>query len=130
MTTNDSFYPNSRRIYLSGNIHSNIQVSLREISQSSTRLPDGRTEENADVRVYDTSGPWGDPGFRGEVSAGLPPLRRAWILGRADVEECEGRPTRPVDDGYLSEVHVESAMRNGRRALLELFPCLKRKTVR
>jgi phosphomethylpyrimidine synthase len=130
MTTSDSFYPSSRRIYIPGKIHPDVQVSLREISQSPTRLPDGRTEENPSVAVYDTSGPWGDSAFRGDVREGLPPLRRDWILGRADVEEYEGRLTLPVDDGYLSEVHVESAMRNGRRGQLELFPGLKRATVR
>src|SRR5437764_9514408 len=45
------------------------------------------------VRLYDTSGPGSDP------SAGLPPLRRAWILGRDDVEEYEGRPVSVRDDG-------------------------------
>jgi phosphomethylpyrimidine synthase len=130
MTTTDSFYPNSRRINVPGKIHPDLRVSLREISQSPTRLPNGGTEENPNVGVYDTSGPWGDPAFRGDVAEGLPPLRRDWILGRADVEEYEGRPTLPVDDGYLSEVHVESAMRNGRRGQLELFPGLKRTTLR
>ena len=130
MTTTDSFYPNSRRIYVPGKIHPELRVSLREVSQSPTRLPDGRTEENAKVEVYDTSGPWGDPDFRGQVSEGLPGLRRPWILGRADVEEVPGRQTLPVDDGYLSAVHVESAMRNGRRGQLELFPGLKRRTLR
>src|SRR5947208_10541575 len=44
-------------------------------------------------RLYDTSGPGSRP------EAGLPPLRRHWILERGDVEEYEGR--RPVlrDDG-------------------------------
>src|SRR5271166_3979458 len=130
MTTSDSFYPNSRRIYVPGKIHPELRVSLREISQSPTRLPDGKPEENSNVSVYDTSGPWGDPSFSGDVSEGLPPLRRAWILGRADVEEYEGRRALPVDDGYLSEIHVESAMRNGRRGQLELFPGLKRATLR
>ena len=130
MATNDSFYPNSRRIYFPGKMHPELRVSLREISQSPTRLPDGRTEENSNVGVYDTSGPWGDPAFRGDVGEGLPPLRRDWILRRADVEEYEGRRTLPVDDGYLSEIHVESAMRNGRRGQLELFPGLKRATLR
>ncbi|MBV8225095.1 MAG: hypothetical protein JO232_07905, partial [Verrucomicrobia bacterium] len=41
MTTTDSSYPNSRRIYVKGNIHPNVRVSLREIKQTSTRLPDG-----------------------------------------------------------------------------------------
>ena len=130
MTTTDSFYPSSRRIYVAGKIHPDVRVSLREISQSPTRLPDGRSFKNSNVGVYDTSGPWGDPAFRGEVGEGLPPLRRSWILGRGDVEECEGRRTLPVDDGYLSEVHVESAMRNGRRGRLELFPGLRRATLR
>jgi phosphomethylpyrimidine synthase len=130
MTTTDSFYPNSRRIYVPGKIHPDLRVSLREISQSPTRLPDGRTEENANVGVYDTSGPWGDPDYRGDVEEGLPPLRRTWILARSDVEEYPGRRTLPVDDGYLSEVHVESAMRNGRRGQLEVFPGLKRATIR
>jgi phosphomethylpyrimidine synthase len=130
MTTTDSFYPNSRRIYVQGTIHPDLRVSLREVSQSPTRLPDGRTEENPEVRIYDTSGPWGDPGFYGEVGQGLEPLRRPWILDRADVAEYDGRRTLPVDDGYLSDVHVETAMRNGRRGQLEIFPGLKRAPLR
>jgi phosphomethylpyrimidine synthase len=130
MTTTDSFFPNSRRVYVPGKIHSDLRVSMREIFQSPTRLANGRTEENSNVSVYDTSGPWGDPGFRGNVAEGLPPLRRPWILDRADLEEYEGRRTLPVDDGYLSEAHVESAMRNGRRGQLEVFPGLKRSTLR
>src|ERR1700760_2424307 len=129
MTTTE-YYPNSRRIYVPGKIHPDLRVSSREISQSPTRLPNGQTEENAKVRVYDASGPWGDPDFRGDVEEGLPPLRRPWILGRSDVEEYQGRPTLPVDDGYLSEVHVEKALRNGRRGQLEVFPGLKRATIR
>ena len=130
MTTTDSSYPNSRRIYINGIIHPNLRVSLREIQQTSTRLPDGRMQENASVPVYDTSGPWGDPDFRGEVVEGLPPVRDAWILDRRDVEEYEGRPTVPVDDGYLSASQVENAMRNSRRGKLELFPGPRRSPLR
>jgi len=39
------------------------------------------------VRVYDTSGPWGDPALRTDVREGLPSLRRHWILARGDVQE-------------------------------------------
>jgi phosphomethylpyrimidine synthase len=130
MTTPDSSYPNSRRIYVKGNIHPYLQVSLREICQAPTRGPGDKTEENPNVAVYDTSGPWGDPETHCEVAEGLAPLRRSWILDRGDVEEYAGRQTQPVDDGYLSAVHAESAMRNGRRGKLELFPGLKRPTVR
>ena len=130
MTTTDSSYPNSRRIYVRGNIHPQLRVSLREVRQSPARGPGDRVEENPNVAVYDTSGPWGDPDAHCEVAQGLEPLRREWVLDRGDVEEYEGRQTLPLDDGYLSPVHVESAMRNGRRGKLELFPGLKRPTVR
>jgi phosphomethylpyrimidine synthase len=61
------------------------------------------------MRVYDTSGPWGDPDFRGDVTQGLPRLRAKWIHDRADVQEVSGRTASPRDDGYLSEVHRASA---------------------
>jgi phosphomethylpyrimidine synthase len=128
MTTSDSF--SSRRIYVPGNLFSDIRVSLREISQSPTRLGDGRLEENATIGVYDTSGPWGDPAFAGDVRNGLPRLRDPWILGRADVEAYEGREIRPVDNGYLSEAHALSAMKNGARGQLEFFPGHKRSNLR
>jgi phosphomethylpyrimidine synthase len=55
------------------------------------------------VRVYDASGAWGDPEFRGDVRDGLPALRREWIIARGDVEEYAGREVLPQDDGYLTE---------------------------
>src|SRR5947207_464557 len=58
------------------------------------------------VRVYDTSGPWGDPDFRGTVEEGLPPLRAKWIRDRGDVEDYAGRAVQPIDDGYLSQTHA------------------------
>ncbi len=45
------------------------------------------------MRVYDCSGPWGDPAFTGTVEQGLPALRREWILARGDVEVYDGRPS-------------------------------------
>jgi len=98
--------PNSSRVYVPGSLHPHIQVPLREISQAATKSFSGELTANDPVRVYDTSGPWGDPDFEGSVEEGLPPLRREWILGRKDVEEYHGRKTRPLDDGYLSEVHA------------------------
>ncbi|HYY29805.1 MAG TPA: phosphomethylpyrimidine synthase ThiC [Chthoniobacterales bacterium] len=130
MTTPDTFYPNSRRIYVAGRIHPDIRVSQREIYQSPTRLPDGKTEVNPNVGVYDTSGPWGDPGFAGDVREGLPRLRDPWVLGRGDVEAYEERQVRPLDNGYLSELHALNAMRNSNRGQLELFPGHKRATLR
>jgi phosphomethylpyrimidine synthase len=111
--------PNSRRVYLEGRIHAGLRVPMREVSLASTRLPDGTLEENAAVLMYDTSGPWGDPQFKGSVEDGLPALREDWIRARADVEEYEGRNKTAKDDGYLSEAHaVSSAQRSGQTSAL------------
>jgi phosphomethylpyrimidine synthase len=98
--------PNSRRVYITGNKHADVGVPFREISLAPTKDFDGRLESNEPVRVYDTSGPWGDAGFTGDVEQGLPPLRAKWIRDRGDVEEYAGRAVRPIDDGYLSEKHA------------------------
>ena len=107
--------PQSRRVYVAGVLHPEIRVPLREVALSPTRRADGSEEPNPPVRLYDTSGPWGDPAFAGRVEEGLPPLRRDWILARGDVEEYEGRPVQPIDDGYLSEGH-EALLRDPAKA--------------
>jgi len=102
----NSLFPNSSRVYLGGQIHS-LQVPMREIELSETQLPSGDSEKNESVRVYDTSGPWGDPQFHGNVELGLPKLRQLWITERDDVEEIPGRSRKPADDGFLSDRHDE-----------------------
>jgi phosphomethylpyrimidine synthase len=105
--------PNSRRIYTPGTLHPEVRVPMREISLASTKSFNGAVQENEAVVVYDTSGPWGDPDFHGDVRAGLPALRRDWIMSRGDVREYEGRPVSPADNGYLSDVHENRSHRNG-----------------
>jgi phosphomethylpyrimidine synthase len=78
---------------------------MREIELTPTKSYTGTVEANEPVRVYDCSGPWGDPDFKGTVEEGLPALRAKWIRARGDVEEHDGRPAQPIDDGYLSEQH-------------------------
>ena len=97
--------PNSTRVYVPGALHEDIRVPMREIALSPTRSFNGQSEVNEPVRVYDCSGPWGDPEFKNGVEEGLPPLRAEWIHARADVEEYGGRPVKPIDDGYLTEPH-------------------------
>jgi phosphomethylpyrimidine synthase len=101
--------PKSRRVYAPGQIHPDLRVPMREIELSPTVTAQGQVEPNPPMRVYDTSGPWGDPSFQGNPVAGLPPLRRPWISQRGDVAEYEGRPVKPVDDGFLSESHRQTA---------------------
>src|SRR5437588_1586009 len=103
--------PNSQKVYGSGKIHSDIRVPFREIALAPTKTMSGEIEVNEPVRVYDTSGPWGDPSVTLDPVQGLPALRRDWILARGDVEEIEGRAVTPIVDGYLSVSHAKS--RNG-----------------
>jgi phosphomethylpyrimidine synthase len=98
-------FPNSKRIYVGAERHRDVRVPFREISLAPTKSMNGETEANEPVRVYDTSGPWGDPSVTLDPVKGLPPLRRDWILRRGDVDEIEGRVVRPIDDGYLSDKH-------------------------
>src|SRR4030095_11630231 len=104
-------FPKSRKVYVSGEIHRAIRVPFREITLAPTKSVNGKIEINEPVRVYDTSGPWGDADFHGNVEQGLPPLRSKWIRERSDVEEYDGRRVQPIDDGYLSESHAERAER-------------------
>ncbi len=123
-------FPNSRRIYISGQIHKEIRVPLREISQSPSRDTRGEVTENPPVRVYDTSGPWGDPSMSPDVTQGLKAVRREWIEKRGDVAEYDGRVPNPRDNGYLSDTHQDMASRQSGKNRLSYFPGLRRKPLR
>ena len=97
--------PKSKRVYVKGKLHPGVRVPMREIELTPTKSYTGAIEQNEPVRVYDCSGPWGEPEFKSTVEEGLPALRAQWIRARGDVEEHDGRPAQPIDDGYLSEQH-------------------------
>jgi phosphomethylpyrimidine synthase len=120
--------PNSRRVYVAGKLPG-VRVPFREIAQSDSRELDGTLAPNPPVRVYDTSGPWGDPQTQCESVKGLPALRREWILARGDVEEYDGREIQPIDDGYLSFAAANRA-RVKDVGRLEEFPLSQRKVLR
>ena len=82
----------SRKVYVGARTGSGIRVAMREID-----LEGGEPS----VRVYDTSGPYTDPEARIDINAGLPQLRRDWIMARGDVEAYDGREVKPEDNGQL-----------------------------
>ncbi|GAA4809312.1 phosphomethylpyrimidine synthase ThiC [Nocardioides caeni] len=82
-------HPAHTRIYRSGD-RSDIQVPFTRVA-----LTNGETFDR-----YCTSGPGSDP------VVGLPPLRAAWIEGRADTASYDGRETQLLDNG-------RSAVRRG-----------------
>jgi phosphomethylpyrimidine synthase len=91
----------SRKIYVPGTLH-NIQVAMREICLSPTRLAGGVTEYNAPVTVYDTGGAYTDDQAVIDVKKGLPRLREQWILDRGDVEVLE-----QASSAYGRERHAD-----------------------
>ena len=82
--TRDPF-PNSRKIFVDGKIH-DIRVAMREIETEHT-VSGGPKAGNANITVYDTSGPYTDPDADVDVRQGLPRLREPWIRDRGDVLE-------------------------------------------
>jgi phosphomethylpyrimidine synthase len=136
IATKDSFepqsgdpLPNSTKVFAQGRLHPDLRVPMREIKLADTKTFNGQVEINPPVRVYDCSGPWGDPNFHADVTQGLPRLREQWIRNRGDVEEYGGREVKPMDNGYLSRNHAEYASQAERNRLLQ-FPGHKRKPLR
>ena len=124
-------FPNSRRVYIKGTLHPDLQVPMREVILAETKHPNGRVEVNEPVRIYDTSGPWGDVDFKGNVEKGLPVPSRDWILARGDVAEYEGREVKPEDNGYLSEEHASRYNeKKARHNRLKEYPGLMRRPLR
>ncbi|KPM57634.1 phosphomethylpyrimidine synthase ThiC [Frankia sp. CcI49] len=81
-------FPGSRKTYLTGS-RPDLQVPMREVALST----------GDSLVLYDTSGPYTDPGAGVDVRRGLQALRSSWIIDREDTEEITGRAVQPADDG-------------------------------
>lgn len=127
--SHDYVMPNSKKVYVKGKMFEDVNVPFREISTSPTRLHDGTLEDNGSIKVYDTSGKWGEEGAKNDPTKGLPAIRLKWIKDRNDVEEYEGRNITPIDNGYTSEEEMKNAgsSKNGK---LEFYPGLRRKPLK
>jgi len=110
--------PNSRKIYVEGS-RPDIQVAMREISQSDTAAPYD-AEKNPPIYVYDCSGPYTDPQVSIDVSSGLQTPRTPWIIDRGDSDELSGPSSafgiERMNDPKLAEMRF-SLTRKPRRAL-------------
>ncbi|MHB8668727.1 MAG: phosphomethylpyrimidine synthase ThiC [Burkholderiales bacterium] len=109
--------PNSRKVYVQGS-RPDIRVPMREISQSDTPASFG-AEKNPPIYVYDTSGPYTDPGAAIDIRNGLAPLRGKWIEERGDTEALSGPSSQfgveRLLDTKLSELRF-NLQRKPRRA--------------
>ena len=115
--------PNSQRVYVAGKLYPDVRVPMREVELAPTSFNDA-IKPNEPVRLYDCSGPWGDPNFTGNSEAGLPALRAQWIRARGDVADYEGREVKSLDNGYLSGKLAEYASQAEKNRLVE-FPGLQ-----
>ena len=109
--------PSSRKVYVSGS-RPDIRVPMREIAQADTPALFG-AEANPPIFVYDTSGPYTDPGVKIDIRRGLAPLRLGWISERGDAEELSGPTSRygreRLADPKLAELRFD-LKRKPRRA--------------
>ncbi|CAN7343159.1 phosphomethylpyrimidine synthase ThiC [Paenibacillus sp. LjRoot56] len=117
VTSSTSAFPGSKKVYVEGS-RKDIRVPMREIKLSPTTGAYGE-QENAPVRVYDTSGAYTDEEIQTDIRAGIAPNRLNWIVERGDVEIYEGRTIKPEDNGYTKEENVT-----------EVFPGLHRHPMR
>jgi phosphomethylpyrimidine synthase len=89
----------SRKIFVTPDEAPDLRIPLREIM-----LSEGAGEPN--LPVYDTSGPYTDPGVVIDVNAGLSRHRIAWVKERGGVEEYQGRDIKPEDNGNVGASHA------------------------
>ena len=53
-----------------------------------------------------TTGPYSDPAVTIDVEKGLSRTRIEWVKERGGVEQYEGRPIQPVDNGNVTGKHL------------------------
>ena len=113
----------SRKIYSSPEAAPDLRVPLREIA-----LAEGSGEEA--VRVYDPSGVYTDNDVAIDVEKGLKRARIEWVKERGGVEEYDGRPIKPVDNGNASGKHLARNFPNTPRPLrgIEFSPAHSRES--
>src|SRR3954464_12796992 len=89
----------SRKISSNPEAAPDLRVPLREII-----LSEGAKEPN--LPVYDTTGVYTDSDAVIDVENGLKRPRIEWVKERGGVEEYEGRPIQPVDNGNVTGKHL------------------------
>src|SRR6516165_3389938 len=103
----------SRKIYSVPETSPDLRVPLREVA-----LSEGAGE--APVRIYDPSGVYTDNDAAIDVEKGLKRSRIEWVRERGGVEEYEGRPIKPVDNGNVTGKHLARNFPNTPKPLREL----------
>jgi len=105
----------SRKIFSVPELAPDLRVPLREVP-----LSEGAGEEA--VRIYDPSGPYTDSNAAIDVEKGLKRARIEWVKERGGVEEYDGRPIKPVDNGNATGKHLARNFTNTPKPLRGISP--------
>src|SRR5436190_20793135 len=89
----------SRKTYTTPDAAPDLRVPLREI------MLDPSANEPP-VSVYDSSGVYTDDNAGIDVEKGLKRTRVEWVRERGGVEDYQGRPIKPVDNGNVTGKHL------------------------
>lgn len=73
-------FPGSKKVYLPGNLHSNLRVAMREVTLTNGEI----------ITLYDTSGSYTDLSLAIDIHKGLEPLRSSMLVTRNDTETYSG----------------------------------------
>ncbi|MBI1200495.1 MAG: phosphomethylpyrimidine synthase ThiC, partial [Phenylobacterium sp.] len=101
--------PGSKKVWQAGVAWPDIRVPFREVAvhPSSGEPP---------VTMYDSSGPYTDPGVKIDIEAGLPKTREPWVVSRGDIEIVDApREVKPEDNGFAKGEHLAPQFNAPRR---------------
>lgn len=114
-------FPNSTRVYQTGK-NSQMKVSMRVVHQQPSVVGgeclETKYQENPDIFIYDTSGPFGDPTLNINSAVGIAKIREGWIAERCDSDVIH------KTDSYSSPVPMVAASSvafSGRKEVRKAF---------
>ncbi|MCH8347855.1 MAG: phosphomethylpyrimidine synthase ThiC, partial [Proteobacteria bacterium] len=94
----------SRKIYVEGS-RPGIRVPMKEIVLN-------EAAQEPPLTLYDTSGPYTDPGAVIDIDKGLRPIRTGWIEERGDTEVYGGRAIKAADNGFTPAARLVAEFPN------------------
>lgn len=126
--------PNSEKYYINLQSQSghNLRVAMRQINQTDTIS--GTTDnpistKNPPIRVYDTSGVYGDPNAVIDVKRGIAKLRKNWVLDRNDCISIDKQNNKNIlstkgeiaDDLALNLAEAQPLIAKKNKRVTQLF---------
>lgn len=72
-----------KKVYERGVLH-NLEVGMKEVVLTDT-IQGGERHSNGSLKIYDTSGAFGDENIKTDIKEGLPRLREKWLKQRNDI---------------------------------------------